>query len=216
MTMTLTQLLVLFTALVSLFSPLANIGPFAALVGHLPREDQRKLAPRVFLNVLAVLLVFVWLGELLFNLLGVTPDTLSVTGGIALFIAGLPMMLKGAKEPEGEDEALAQAKEQPQDWRSMVVVPMTFPMSIGGTTEAYVVSASGFAKNPLDLLAISVVVLLFSIVIWLTHLFAPPIGRAVGPGGRDILTRVGGIVLVAISVQLVASGLKGLFPVLGG
>ena len=216
MTMTLTQILVLFAALVSLFSPLANIGPFAALVGHFSSDDQRKMALGVFVNVLAVLLVFVWVGELLFNVLGVTPDTLSVTGGIALFIAGLPMMLQGAKEPEGEDEAIAQAQEQPQDWRSMVVVPMTFPMSIGGTTAAYIVSATGFARNALDLLAISVVVLLFSIVIGLTHLFAPPIGRAVGPGGRDILTRVGGIVLVAISVQLVASGLRGLFPVLAG
>ena len=216
MTMTLEQLLVLFTALFTLFSPAANVGPFAALVGHLPRADQRKLARGVFLNVVIVLIVFVWAGEFLLNLLGVTPDTLSVAGGIALFIAGLPMMLKGAKEPEGEEEAIAEAREQAQGWRSMVVVPMTFPMSIGGTTASYVVSATGYAQNTIDLLAISVVVLLFCVVVWLTHLFSPPIGKALGPGGRDILTRVGGIVLVAIAVQLVASGLRGLFPVLGG
>jgi len=216
MTLTATQLLVLFTALVSLFSPVANIGPFAALVGHFSRADQRKIARGVFMNAAIVLLIFVWGGEFLFKLLGVTPDTLSVTGGIALFLAGMPMMLKGAKEPEGEEEAIEQAKTRPHDWRSMVVVPMTFPMSIGGTTAAYVVSATAFAENAVDLLALSGVVLLFCIVLWLTHLFSPPIGKAVGPGGRDILTRVGGIVLVAISVQLVTSGLRGLFPVLGG
>lgn len=216
MTLTLTQLLVLFTALISLFSPVANIGPFAALVGHFSREDQRKIARGVFVNALILLLIFVWAGELLFNLLGVTPDTLSVTGGIALFLAGMPMMLKGTKEPEGEDEALEQAKKGKQDWRSMVVVPMTFPMSLGGTTAAYIVSATAFTENVVDLLAISGVVLLFCIVVWLTHLFSPPIGKAVGPGGRDILTRVGGIVLVAISVQLVTNGLRGLLPGLGG
>lgn len=162
------------------------------------------------------MIVFVWAGEFVFRLLGVTPDTLSVAGGIALFIAGLPMMLKGDKEPEGGAEAIAQAEQKPQDWREVVVVPMTFPMSIGGTTASYVVSATGFAQNYVDLLAICVIVLLFCVVIWLTHLFSPPIGKALGPGGRDILTRVGGIVLVAISVQLVAGGLRGLFPVLGG
>jgi multiple antibiotic resistance protein len=148
--------------------------------------------------------------------LGVTADALSVTGGIALLIAGLPMMLKGEKEPEAGDELREKALEETQEWRSMVVVPMTFPMSIGGTTAAFVVSATGLAENALDLLAISGVVLLFCIVIWLTHLYSPPIGKAVGPGGRDILTRVGGIVMVAISVELVASGLQGLFPVLAG
>jgi multiple antibiotic resistance protein len=208
--------LVLFTVLVSFFSPLANIGPYAALVGHFPRQDQRRLAYGVFVSALVVLLVFVWMGELIFNLLGVTADALSVTGGIALLIAGLPMMLKGEKEPEAGDELREKALEETQEWRSMVVVPMTFPMSIGGTTAAFVVSATGLAENALDLLAISGVVLLFCIVIWLTHLYSPPIGKAVGPGGRDILTRVGGIVMVAISVELVASGLQGLFPVLAG
>lgn len=216
MTLALTQLLVLFTALVSLFSPVANIGPFAALVGHLPREDQRRIAWGVFLNSAMVLLLFVWVGELIFNVLGVTPPSRSVTGGIALFIAGMPMMLRGAKQQDVESDAQEREAVEGRDWRSMVIVPMTFPMSIGGTTAAYVVSATGFAENALDLLAISVVVLLFCIVVGLTHLLAPPIGNAVGPGGRDILTRVGGIILVAIAVQLVAGGLKGLFPILAG
>jgi multiple antibiotic resistance protein len=218
MTLTADQLLLLFTALVSLFSPLANIGPFTALVGHFSREDQRKIARGVLVNAVVVTLIFVWGGELLFNLLGVNPASLTVTGGIALFLAGMPMMLTGAKEPEGEDEAIEEAKKKKgdQDWRSMVVVPMTFPMSVDGTTAAYVVSATAFAQNAVDLLALSGAVVLFCIVVWLTHLFSPLIGRAVGPGGRDILTRVGGIVLVAIAVQLLASGLKGLFPALGG
>lgn len=211
MNITLQQLLLLFVSLFTLFSPLANIGPFASLVGHFSRPDQRKLAFAVFINAVVVMLLFVWVGEVLFNILGVNSNSLSVTGGIALMIAGLPMML-GSSKPDADVEE----SEEPQNWRDMAVIPMTFPMSIGGTTAAYIVSATGFARNVLDLLAISVVVVLFGVVIWLTHLFSPPLAAKLNPQARVILSRVGGIILVAIAVQLLASGLKGLFPILAG
>ena len=210
MTISLQNLLLLFVSLFTLFSPLANIGPFSSLVGHFPREDQRKLAFSVFINALVVMLLFVWVGEALFNVLGVNSNSLSVTGGIALMIAGLPMML-GSGKPDQVEQSEAE-----QSWQDMSVIPMTFPMSIGGTTAAYIVSATGFAENFIDLLAISVVVLLFAVVIWLTHLFSPPLAAKLSPAARNILNRIGGIILVAIAVQLLASGLKGLFPVLAG
>ena len=210
MNITLQQLLLLFVSLFTLFSPLANIGPFASLVGHFPRADQRKLALAVFINAVVVMLLFVWVGEALFSVLGINSNSLSVTGGIALMIAGLPMML-GSSKPDKVGDS-----EESQSWRSMAVIPMTFPMSIGGTTAAYIVSATGFAKNALDLVAISVVVVLFGVVIWLTHLFSPPLAAKLNPQARVILNRVGGIILVAIAVQLLAGGLKGLFPGLAG
>ena len=98
----------------------------------------------------------------------------------------------------------------------MAVMPMTFPLSIGGTTAAYIVSATGLANNLIDLVAISGVILFFALVIWLTHLFSPPLASRLNPQGRLILGRIGGIILVTIAVQLLASGLKGLFPVLAG
>lgn len=210
MNITLQQLLLLFVSLFTLFSPLANIGPFASLVGHFPRADQKKLAFRVFINALIVMLLFVWLGELVFNVLGVNSNSLSITGGIALMIAGLPMML-GWDKPDKVEES-----EEPQNWRDMAVIPMTFPMSIGGTTAAYIVSTTGFANSILDLLAISVVVVLFGVVIWLTHLFSPPLAAKFNPQARDVLNRIGGIILVAIAVQLMVNGLKGFFPLLAG
>jgi multiple antibiotic resistance protein len=106
--------------------------------------------------------------------------------------------------------------EHKQTWREMAVLPMTFPMSIGGTTTGYVVSASSFAENNVDLLAISAVIALFSGVVWLTHLLSPPLAAKLSPQAQRVLGRISGIVLVAIAVQLIAGGLKGLFPILSG
>jgi len=210
MTMSLQQLLTLFVALFTLYSPLSNIGPYASLVGHFSRPDQKKLAFAVFINVLAVLLLSAWIGEVLFDVLGVNESSLSVTGGIALMIGGLPIMLGAGKSKEAEPGEVS------HNWRDMAVTPMTFPMSIDGTFAAYVVSATALSQNVIDLVAISIVVLLFGIVVWLTHLFSPPLVDRLSPQAGVILSRIGGIVLVAIAVQLLADGVKGLFSFLGG
>lgn len=213
MTLTIQDLLILLTALVGLFSPFSNIGPYASLIGHFPRSDQRKIARGVFIYALIVLLVFVWAGQIIFEILGVTPEALMVTGGIALMIAGLPMMIGPGNNKADESE---RSEVEKADWRSMVAVPMTFPMSIGGTDAAYVVTGSSFANNYIDMLAISVVIVIFCGIIWTTLFFSPLLAARLSPLGRDILNRVGGIILVTIAVQLLADGLKGLFPLLAG
>ena len=77
---------------------------------------------------------------------------------------------------------------------------------------AYLVTASATAVNLADLLAISGVVVAFALVIFITHWFSPPLANQLGPQGRDVLNRVGGIVLVAISVDLFTTGLRNLLP----
>jgi len=210
MTMSLQQLLTLFIALFTLYSPLSNIGPYASLVGHFSRPDQKKLAFAVFINVLVVLLFSAWVGEVLFDVLGVNESSLSITGGIALMIGGLPIMLGSSKADDDEPDEVT------QNWREMAVTPMTFPMSIDGTFAAYVISATALSQNVIDMAAISIVVLLFGVVVWLTHLYSPPLVDKLSPQAGVILSRVGGIVLVAIAVQLLADGFNGLFPILGG
>lgn len=213
MTIRFEDLLLFFTALLGLYSPFSSIGPYAALIGHFPRSDQRKIANSVFIVVVIVLLVFVWAGQFIFDILGVTAEALTVTGGIALMVAGLPMML-GTEKNEADESDTSEIKKV--DWRTLVVIPMTFPMSIDGTFAAYMVTGSSYAKNTIDMLAISAVVVIFSIVVWMTHYLSPPLAARLSPLGRNMITRLGGIILVTIAVQLLADGLKGLFPVLAG
>lgn len=207
MTISATQLLPIFLALVTLFSPPSVVGPIAAMYSVFDRPDQRRIASAVFTNCTIGLLVFVWTGGLLFEVLGVTTNGLRFTSGMAVVASGFPMMVKGRRSIASYD-----GENAPGGWRDVVIVPMTFPMSIGPATAAYIVSASAPAQNALDLLAISGVVLGATFVIYLTHLFAPLIFRVLGEAGRDLLTAVGGIVLTTIGVSLIAESVINFFP----
>ena len=206
MTVSAQALGLLFVSLVTLYSPISNVGACASLTEHLDRGDQRRLALRVLINVLIAMLVFVWFGEVLFEILGVNADTVRVAGAIALLSAGLPMML-------GTTSAVdVDASSYHKSWSELAVVPMTFPMSMGGSTVAYLVTASAVTTNSQDLHAISGVVIAFAFVIFATNWFSSPLARRLGPQGRNVLNRVGGIVLVAIAVDAFASGIRNLLP----
>jgi multiple antibiotic resistance protein len=204
MTIPLEQLILLFTSLFAIFSPPANIGPFAAISGHFPRPIQRRIALQVAASYAGVLIISAWVGQWLLEILGVTVSGLTVAGGIALMLAGLPLMLRGDK-PQPSPEEIEAASDR-EDWRSVVVVPLTFPMSVGGATAAIVIaSASRYDSIP-DLTAISLVCILMALVIFATHFFSGPVAKRLSPQNMDILTRVSGIVLVAIASQLLVKG----------
>lgn len=210
MTLPAQSLGLLFASLFAVYSPLSNVGAYASLTAHLDRRDQKRIAWRVLGNVLIVMLALVWSGEILFEVLGVSSDTVRVAGAIALLAAGLPMMLGTSREAEPGDVSGRRG------WADLVVVPMTFPMSIGGTTASYLVTASAASQNLADLLAISGVVVAFALLIFATHWLSPPLAKRLSPQGRDVLNRVGGIVLVAISVDLFTGGIRNLLPGLAG
>ena len=113
------------------------------------------------------------------------------------------MMEGNKKQPSQEtiDEA-----GQKQDWRAIVVVPLSFPMTIGGATAAIVmVTASRYDSVP-DLTANSLVCVLAAVVIFATHYYSGPIANRLNPQNMDILTRISGIILVSISTQLIVKG----------
>lgn len=206
MTLSAQALGLLFVSLVTLYSPVSNVGANASLTAHLDRADQRRLAFRVLINVLIAMLVFVWSGEALFEILGVSADTVRVAGAIALMSAGLPMML--GTSPAADVEATSELA----SWSELAVVPMTFPMSMGGSTVAYLVTASSVSANFQDLLAISGVGVGFALVIFATHWFSAPLANKLSPQGRNVLNRIGGIVLVAIAIDAAAAGIRNLLP----
>lgn len=204
MTIPTEQLLILFTSLFAIFSPPAALGPIATISGDYPRHIQRRIATQITVAYAGVLIVAAWVGQWLLEVLGVTVSGLTVAGGIALLLAGLPLMLNGAKRQPSEAE-ITQASAQ-DEWRTIVVVPLTFPLSVGGATAAIVIAAASRWDTVPDLIAISLVCLVMAVVIFATHYLSGPIAKRLSPQNMDILSRISGIVLVAIAAQLLVRG----------
>ena len=128
-----------------------------------------------------------------------------IAGGLALFLVGLPLMMKGTKnEPKEEKEG---AKDNMAKGKPSLVVPLLFPMAVGGATAAIVIAQASQWNSALDLLAISGVCALMALVIFFTYYFSGPIAKRLHSHSLDILGRISGIILVAIAAQLLINGI---------
>jgi len=98
---------------------------------------------------------------------------------------------------------------------SVAVVPLAMPLLAGpGAISTVILYAH---KNPgvSHYVAMSVDILIVGFLLWVVLQLVPWISRHVSQTGINIFTRIMGLILAAIAVEFIASGLKGLFPALG-
>ncbi len=210
----------MFLALFALYSPLAAISSYFPMVNGLNRGDKLKLAFGLFSYVAIFALVAIWLGEPLLKLLGISTAALTVTGGIALMFAAIPLM-RGTGEsppkdadavtidPKSEEGVLLEEKKAStsiKPWKSLLFMPVTFPLTVGGTTFAILVSFRAASEGFSEAIALSVAALAYASVTGLTLYASGHVERIASAGSKVFLERLAGILLVAIASMLLFGG----------
>ncbi len=207
---TFNELLLHYVALVAIFSPVAAIVPFISVTGGYPKKIQHKIAGRAALISFLFLLIGSWAGQYILRFLGISLPALRAAGGLILLLSAIPMVMKGNSPRQGGVETAG-----PMDWKSVVVVPIVFPFTIGAASLSYVITLMGMAHAPFDYLGVTGIILLDGISIWLTYFIAGRLGKRMSSTSNDILVRVGGIIVMAIGFSLLTQGLRELLPGLG-
>jgi multiple antibiotic resistance protein len=236
MTMPNHEPLVLFLALFGLYSPVAALASYLPILHPYSHPQVLRLAIGLALNVAVFVLVAIWVGEPLLELLGITTAALTATGGIALAWEAIPLMhghggaageahhehaspVQGITpepqqagnvplEPQLADGAaheprLSGPSPSPQ---SVLFTPLTFPLTVGGTTFAFGVAASASAPGLKEKVLISVAAVAYAAVTGITLYLAGHVQRRVSARGAMLLDRLAGILLTAIAVILLANG----------
>jgi multiple antibiotic resistance protein len=203
---------VMFVALFTLYSPLAALPSYLPIVGRLPESQQRRLALGLFLYVSVFVLAGLWVGEVLLEVLGITTAALTATGGVALILEAVPLML-GTHVTELPDEVplvvapeTEEALAQPASWRSVLLTPVTFPLTVGGATFGILVGFGADADNVGDRLFLTIAGLAYAAVTGITLYASSHVHRRGSARARAMLDRIAGILLTAIAVTLLASG----------
>jgi multiple antibiotic resistance protein len=214
------EAVVLFLALFALYSPIAALSSYLPIVRGYSHAEQLRLSMGLFVNAAVFVLLAIWVGEPLLKLLGISTAALTATGGIALILESIPLMRGGHEAPAadggnpgGNPEPVAPATRP----RSVLFTPITFPLTVGGTTFAFGVAASADVGDFQGRLLLSVAAVAYAAVTGLTLYASGHVERRISPQAGMILDRVAGILLTAIAVILLANGFTDLVTAaLGG
>ena len=209
--MTLQAVVLFATSLVAIVNPISSAVLFATISARFGAGIQRRMANQAALAVLIILLVCAWLGRPLLLVLGITVPMLQAAGGLILLLYGLRMVT--VDELKLTEEEHLTAEEVPEErWKTLAVVPLAIPGTVGaGTITTVVVQATTYSDIR-DMGIITVVASLTALVMWLTYRSAGPIAKRLGPIGLNVVTRVMGILVSATAFGLLGRGVAGLLP----
>lgn len=177
-----------------ILDPLGNIPVFLSLLKALPPARQRVVIMRELLIALAVLMLFLWAGRYLLELMHLRQESVSIAGGIILFLIGLRMIFPPAEGIMGE---------QPDG--EPFIVPMAIPMIAGPSGMAAVMllgsqepGRMGEWSLALAIAWVATAIILFS---------ATYLQKWLGTRVLTAIERLMGMVIVAISVQMLMDGI---------
>jgi multiple antibiotic resistance protein len=201
-----------FVTLLVVVDPPGVVPIFVALTSNELPAQRRKILIRAVLIAFGVALFFLVAGRAVLAYLGVTVHAFSISGGVLLFVAAMPMLF-------GQRGGLQSAEPTEQDsvGEDISVFPLAMPMLSGPGTIATILLLTSQAGGDMQkLIAIGVAIgIVFLVSFVVLYLGARLIGL-VGEGGVHIATRVMGIVLAALAVQYVLNGIAGYYKVLIG
>jgi len=196
-------------ALFAIVDPVGVIPIFLMATQGYSLAQSHQAARVAALTVLGVLTLFIFVGEAVLTFLGIRLAAFSVAGGLLLLLLALSMVQAHVSpQRQTEDEAL-----EAEEKDSVGAVPLGVPLLAGPGAITHVIVAAGAAQgNVLHQSMLLIPVALVALSVWLAFRAAPMIARKLGKTGIHVVTRLMGLIIAAISIEMIASGLGTLFP----
>ena len=196
------------TALFVIADPIATIPIFINLTTGQSREERIRTAHVTAITVGAVLVSSIFLGQPLLQLFGIRIASFRVGGGILILLMAISMLNARLSRTVGTPEEMQEGSEK----EDPAVVPLGVPLVAGPGAISTIIIYAHQASDVYDIAFLVLAGLLVAVSVWIVLRMADPIRNLLGKTGINIISRLAGLVLAAIAVEFIASGLVQLMP----
>jgi multiple antibiotic resistance protein len=195
-------------ALFAIMNPFGNIAIFLSITADRSAAERGRIATMTAGAVLITLLVAAVLGQQILALFDISVGSFRIAGGIIILILALSMLhaqQSGVHHSALEEDA-GKAKDNP------AVFPLAIPMIAGPGSMATVILYAQHAQGLADAATIGAVIVLMCALLLAALHAADRMSAFLGTTGLNVLTRLMGMILAAIAIEMMVGGLTELFP----
>jgi multiple antibiotic resistance protein len=202
--------------LLAIVNPLAIVPFFIHYTQGFSREQRRNTIWVSSLSCFIVIAVSALAGLHILDFFGISLASFQVGGGMLLLTSALNMLNAQPAEAKTNTHEMEDGAEKAARGASIAVVPLTIPLLTGPASMSTVVIYAEKAKTFFQLGTLVGYGVVIALATALCFSLAQPIARVLGKTGINVMTRLMGLILAALAVEVMSDGLTKLFPVLLG
>jgi multiple antibiotic resistance protein len=201
-----TDYIKIFIALLAVVDPLAAMPIIVSITTRDKTAELKAIARTVVLSVTIVLLLALYTGHQALILFGISINSFRVSGGILLMLMSLSMLQgKISETVRNEEEAREEAKQT-------AVVPLAIPLLAGPGAISTVILYAQKGSGIHHYLLISLDIIAVTALLWCVLRATPWLTQRLSRTTINVVIRLMGLILLALAVEFIVGGLKGLFP----
>ena len=200
-----------FATLFVIIDPIGLVPLFLAITANSSEKARHRTAWRATIFGFLILLVFAVAGQPVLNFLGISLPAFRIAGGILLFLMALEMLFerRAARREKNVEESSAEHEEADDPHDDQWVFPLGTPLIAGPGAIASIILLMGNAPQGISGQIVVIGVLFCVLAFTLTlFLLAGKLGRFLGPTATRAMSRILGMILAALAVQFVLTGLN--------
>ena len=199
-------------ALLAIVNPIGVLPFFIHFTEGFSRDQRRRTIRVAAISAFCVIAVSAIAGLRIIEFFGISLASFQVGGGMLLLLSSLQML--NAQPAESRTSDLAEGSDKVDAGDSIAIVPLTIPLLTGPATISTMVIYAEKTRHWWEIAVLVGYGVVIALAIWIAFGLAGRIARVVGRTGINVMTRLMGLLLAALAVEVMSDGLVKLFPVL--
>ena len=201
-------------ALLAIVNPIGVIPFFIHFTRGFSREQRRRTIHVAATGAFVVIAVSALAGLRIIEFFGISLASFQVGGGLLLLMSSLQML--SAQPAEARKDDLAEGGDKADAGASIAIVPLTIPLLTGPATISTMIIYADKTRHWWELGVLVVYGVIVGVAVWIAFSLSGRIAKALGKTGINVMTRLMGLLLAALAVEVMSDGLVKLFPILTG
>jgi multiple antibiotic resistance protein len=195
--------LITFTSVLFIVDPIAVIPTYLVITSGETPEERKSTAGRACVAAAVLLAVFAAAGRYIFEMFGITLPAFRIAGGFILWLVAMDM-LRGQRTTQETPAEIVEGQEKDD----VALTPLAVPMLAGPGAISTVMVLAGQARGASQSVVVYGSIALTAVASWLSLRLGDRLMARLGRTGIRIVTRIMGLLLAAVAVQFVITGVR--------
>ena len=198
-----------FMGFFAMLNPIGNLPVYLGMVKDYDEKTQRRIARKSLVTAFLVITFFSIFGHIIFGMFGITLPAFQIAGGVIVFIMGYQLL--NAQDTSFHKVHRTASKKSDPGKEDIAIMPLGIPLLAGPGTISTAMNFVGSQKNIYNVVLVIGVFAIICLITLLLFLSGKKLSEKLNPSFLKVTSRIMGLILTVIAVQMIISGLSGAY-----